>query len=50
MEMLSDDIDNEMEALKSMYPDDFHDRPSVWNNASFSINITPIRQEEIYAR
>ena len=48
--MLSDDVLYEIEALKAIYGDDYEDRPSVWNNASFSIRIRPIRQEEIFSR
>jgi len=38
----SDDVANEIVALRAIYGDDFEDRPDVWNNTSFAIKIRPI--------
>lgn len=40
MNNYSEDVHNELEALKAIYSDDFIECPSVWNSLAFQINLT----------
>lgn len=39
--MISEDIENELEALKAIYSDDFEERPPVWKRPCFAIRVKP---------
>lgn len=40
--MISEDIENELEVLKSIYGNEYNEKPSVWKRPCFSINIKPM--------
>lgn len=40
--MSSEDIANELEALKSIYGDDFEERPQVWKRPCFCVKVKPL--------
>lgn len=39
--MISEEIENELEALRAIYGDDFEDRPPVWKRPCFAIKVRP---------
>ena len=39
--VISEDIANELEALRAIYGDDFVDQPAVWKRPCFSIRVRP---------
>jgi hypothetical protein len=45
MAKISEDVIDELEALKAIYGNDFMDRPPVWNIPSFAISIQPTIDE-----
>jgi hypothetical protein len=49
--MSSDAVIYELEALKSIYGQDFEERAKVWNNISFAIRVRPMmyQSKDIYS-
>jgi uncharacterized protein YcsI (UPF0317 family) len=45
---MKEDVQNELEALKAIYCDDFVEFPSVWNQPCFIIKVKPTGSE-VYA-
>ena len=39
--MISEDIENELEALRAIYGDDFEEREPVWKRPCFCIKVKP---------
>lgn len=39
--MISEEIENELEALRAIYGDDFNERDPVWKRPCFSIKVKP---------
>jgi hypothetical protein len=39
--MISEEIENELEALKAIYGEDFQERPPVWKRPCFCIRVKP---------
>ncbi len=39
--MISEEIENELEALRAIYGDDFEERPPVWKRPCFVIKVRP---------
>ena len=39
--MISEEIENELEALRAIYGDDFEEREPVWKRPCFCIKVKP---------
>ena len=45
--MVEDDVVYEMEALQSIYAEDFEEKPDVWGNPSFAIKVKPQAEDGV---
>jgi hypothetical protein len=49
MSTLSEEVSDEIEALKAIYDTDYEEREKVWNCFSFAVKIIPFSDKDIYA-
>lgn len=49
MSILSEEVSDEIEALKAIYDTDYEEREKIWNCLTFAVKIIPLSEKEIYA-